>query len=329
MLLVTGVAGFIGSNFCHYYLKKYKNSHILGLDKLTYAGDVCNITSLNENKKFHFIKGDITDAECINFIFDKYDISGVINFAAETHVDRSITNASPFIHSNICGVFNLMECIKNTVDHNIFRDGFKFIQISTDEVYGSVEDNKKFVETTLLHPNNPYSASKASADLLVLSYCNTYNFPGVISRCSNNFGPRQYVEKFIPTIITKAITHNSIPIYGNGQQIRDWIFVDNHCSAIDCILQNDCVGEIYNIGEDNEWKNIDIVTLILQRLQNICNDDKITIDLIEYVQDRPGHDKRYAMDATKIKKNLGWKPIITFEDGLKLTIDWYIDQILD
>lgn len=325
MLLVTGVAGFIGSNFCHYYLEKYKNSQILGIDKLTYAGDECNINELRKNKRFHFIKGDITDSNCISLIFDGYDISGVVNFAAETHVDRSIDDASVFLKSNVYGTFNLLECTRQPFFNNDLCDQFKFIQISTDEVYGSVENNKKFVETTLLHPNNPYSASKASADLFVLSYYNTYNFPASISRCSNNFGPRQHTEKFIPMIITKALAHNPIPIYGDGKQIRDWIFVDDHCSAIDCILQNGNNGEIYNVGGDNELKNIDVAILILQLLHDNY-DDNITIDLLSYVKDRPGHDKHYAMDATKIKETLGWKPFTSFEKGLKLTIDWYIDH---
>jgi len=326
MILVTGVAGFIGSNFCYYYLNKYKNETIIGIDSLTYAGNICNIESLLKDKRFIFMLSEISDTDLVNFIFKTYNITGVINFAAETHVDRSIVDASSFIQSNICGVFNLMECINQNVDHNIFKDDFKFIQISTDEVYGSVENDKKFSETTPLHPNNPYSASKASADLLVLSYCNTYNFPGIVSRCSNNFGPRQHVEKFIPMIITKAFKHEQIPIYGNGKQIRDWIFVDDHCSAIDNILYNGNIGEIYNIGGDNELNNIDVVVTLLQYLQKNY-DDSITTDLIEYVQDRPGHDKRYAMDATKIKETLGWKSNITFEDGLKLTIDWYINHI--
>ena len=326
MILVTGVAGFIGSNFCYYYLNKYKNETIIGIDSLTYAGNICNIESLLKDKRFIFMLSEISDTDLVNFIFKTYNITGVINFAAETHVDRSIVDASSFIQSNICGVFNLMECINQNVDHNIFKDDFKFIQISTDEVYGSVENDKKFSETTPLHPNNPYSASKASADLLVLSYCNTYNFPGIVSRCSNNFGPRQHVEKFIPMIITKAFKHEQIPIYGNGKQIRDWIFVDDHCSAIDNILYNGNIGEIYNIGGDNELNNIDVVVTLLQYLQKNY-DDSITTDLIEHVQDRPGHDKRYAMDATKIKETLGWKSNITFEDGLKLTIDWYINHI--
>ena len=325
MILVTGVAGFIGSNFCYYYLNKYKNETIIGIDSLTYAGNICNIESLLKDKRFIFMLSEISDTDLVNFIFKTYNITGVINFAAETHVDRSIVDASSFIQSNICGVFNLMECINQNVDHNIFKDDFKFIQISTDEVYGSVENDKKFSETTPLHPNNPYSASKASADLLVLSYCNTYNFPGIVSRCSNNFGPRQHVEKFIPMIITKAFKHEQIPIYGNGKQIRDWIFVDDHCSAIDNILYNGNIGEIYNIGGDNELNNIDVVVTLLQYLQKNY-DDSITTDLIEYVQDRPGHDKRYAMDATKIKETLGWKPSTTFEAGLKLTIDWYINH---
>jgi len=325
MILVTGVAGFIGSNFCYYYLNKYKNETIIGIDSLTYAGNICNIESLLKDKRFIFMLSEISDTDLVNFIFKTYNITGVINFAAETHVDRSIVDASSFIQSNICGVFNLMECINQNVDHNIFKDDFKFIQISTDEVYGSVENDKKFSETTPLHPNNPYSASKASADLLVLSYCNTYNFPGIVSRCSNNFGPRQHVEKFIPMIITKAFKHEQIPIYGNGKQIRDWIFVDDHCSAIDNILYNGNIGEIYNIGGDNELNNIDVVVTLLQYLQKNY-DDSITTDLIEHVQDRPGHDKRYAMDATKIKETLGWKPSTTFEAGLKLTIDWYINH---
>lgn len=326
VMLVTGVAGFIGTNFMHYYLNKYPDSEILGVDKLTYAGNYDNIKSL-ESHNFKFVRGDISDENFIDSLFKNYNIESVINFAAESHVDRSIDDSSVFIKSNIYGVFNLINCSKNNLFiKNKWKEDFKFLQISTDEVYGSIK-NGKFSETSPIQPNNPYSASKASADLLIQSYHNTYKFPGLISRCSNNYGPYQHPEKFIPTVITHALNHREIPIYGTGKQIRDWIHVMDHCSAIDCIFKNGRIGEIYNIGGNHELTNIDLTLLILENLKRICKDVKISPDLIKYIKDRPGHDKRYAMDATKLRSQLGWKPSIRFRDGLKKTIEWYIDRL--
>jgi dTDP-glucose 4,6-dehydratase len=325
VLLVTGVAGFIGTNFIKYYLKKYNNCKILGIDKLTYASNIENINDIDN--RFKFIKGDIASKKFVNSLFIQNDIDNIINFAAESHVDRSIKNADIFIKSNIYGVFNLIDCAKqNLLEHDEWKNNFKFLQISTDEVYGSANHNEKFSENSPIHPNNPYSASKASADLLIQSYCNTYKFPGMITRCSNNYGPFQHTEKFIPTIIHKSLNHQLIPIYGDGKQIRDWIHVNDHCSAIDCVLKNGTIGEIYNVGGNNEWYNIDIANLILSIIKDITNDDNINNNLISYINDRPGHDQRYAIDATKIKTKLKWEPTIKFKEGIKSTIKWYIGK---
>ncbi|HVN66316.1 MAG TPA: dTDP-glucose 4,6-dehydratase [Methanomicrobiales archaeon] len=329
VLLVTGIAGFIGTNFGYYYLNKYDNREILGVDKLTYSGDINNFNRLKPDKKcrLRFLKGDIADKTFIDSIFRENDIHSIINFAAESHVDRSIQGAQIFIKSNILGTFNLIDCAKqNLLKHDKWPDKFRFVQISTDEVYGSLHSEKRFTEDTPLHPNNPYSASKASADLFVQAYCNTYHFPGLISRCSNNYGPYQYPEKLIPVVIQKALDHQPIPIYGDGKQIRDWLYVNDHCSAIDCILEKGTVGEIYNIGGNNEWSNIDLVNLILSIIREITHDSKVNTDLIRHVNDRPGHDRRYAIDATKIKTQLKWQPTTRFEEGLRLTIDWYIQN---
>lgn len=325
VLLVTGIAGFIGTNFAYYYLNEHPDEKILGVDKLTYASNIENLSNLDKNR-FMFVKGDISDETFIMSLFKKYDISGIINFAAESHVDRSINDPSVFIQSNIFGVYNLLNCSKqNMYKQNEWRDDFRYLQISTDEVYGST-NNVKFTESTSIHPNNPYSASKASGDMFVQAYCNTYNFPGLISRCSNNYGFYQHDEKFIPTIIRKSVAHQKIPVYGDGMQIRDWIHVLDHCSAIDRIMLNGRSGEIYNIGSDNEWTNIDLVKQIIIIIKEFRNDKSINFDLITHVDDRPGHDKRYAMDYEKIKTQLGWRPMINFKIGLKDTIKWYFNH---
>ena len=318
-LLVTGVAGFIGTNFCQYYLNQHPDDDLLGVDKLTYAGN--NISVFRNNPQCTFIKGDLANKDFVNHLFKKHTFDGIVHFAAESHVDRSIQDASIFIDSNIYGTFNLINCTKDNLLNNNLEDSFKYIQISTDEVYGSIEGEGKFTELTPLHPNNPYSASKASADLLVLSYCNTYNFPGIISRCSNNYGPYQHKEKFIPTIILNALKHNPIPIYGDGKQIRDWIYVQDHCRAIECVLNHGKNGEIYNIGGNNEFSNNDIAALIIHYLNK--SDDSITEDLIRHISDRPGHDRKYSMDITKIRRELNWEPEISLSDGLKITIEYY------
>lgn len=322
VLLVTGVAGFIGSNFIDYYLNKYNDRKIIGIDNLTYAGNMKNLIT---DDKFKFLKGDISDKKFINNLFIRNDIEGIINFAAETHVDNSIRYPDIFIKSNINGVFNLIECARqNLFNKNEWKDDFRYIQISTDEVYGEIIGSEKFTELSSIHPNNPYSASKASGDLFVQSYYNTYNFPGIISRCSNNYGPKQHKEKLIPMVIKNAINHKPIPIYGDGLQVRDWLYVKDHCIAIDCILNRGRIGEIYNIGGNNEILNKELVISILSILREITNDKKIDTLLMANVSDRPGHDRRYAIDATKIQNELGWNPTTSFENGIRKTIDWYL-----
>jgi len=327
VLLVTGVAGFIGTNFVYYYLNKYPDRKIVGIDKLTYAGDVENFMLLKPDQKsrFTFILGDITDKTFISSLFDKNDITGIINFAAESHVDRSIQGAELFIHSNVFGVFSLIETIRKKLwVQNEWPENFKFIQISTDEVYGSLTADQKFTEQTPVHPNNPYSASKASGDLFVQSFCNTYGFPGMISRCSNNYGPFQHPEKLIPLIIQRALNHQEIPVYGDGEQIRDWLYVTDHCAAIDSIYEKGLKNNVYNIGGENERTNIDLVIHILAILQEITGDRNINTTLITHVPDRLGHDRRYAIDPMKIMTQLKWRPETQFEIGMRSTILWYL-----
>jgi dTDP-glucose 4,6-dehydratase len=309
-LLVTGGAGFIGSNFIHYWLKKYKKDEIINLDKMTYAADPKNLEGLPKDRH-KLIIGDIADAKLVNEIVKDVDI--IVNFAAETHVDRSITNPKPFIHSNIVGVYVLLEAAKKYEK--------RFHQISTDEVYGSLPLNsrKKFNEATPYNPRNPYAATKAAADHLVMAYVNTYKIKATISNCSNNFGPRQNPEKLIPKTITNALQNKPIPIYGNGMQVRDWIYVEDHCSAIDLILKKGEIGEKYLISAENEMHNIDVVKSILKMLNK-------PESLIQHVEDRPGHDVRYALEPKKIKE-LGWKPKYKFNEALKITIEWYKNQI--
>ncbi len=310
-ILVTGGAGFIGSNFIKYMLNKYKNYKIVNLDLLTYAGNLENLKDIEDNPNYEFIKGNITNIELVDKILST-NIDYIINFAAESHVDRSIENPSIFIKTNIMGTQVLLDASKK---YNIE----KYIQISTDEVYGSLEETGYFTEETPLTPNSPYSASKAGADLLVRSYHETFNLPINITRCSNNYGPYQFPEKLIPLIIANAYENKDLPIYGDGLNIRDWLYVEDHCSAIDLVLHKGKVGEVYNIGGNNEMKNIEIVKLIIEKLDKPKS-------LIKYVKDRPGHDKRYAIDSSKIQNELGWKPDYTFETGIKKTIQWYLDN---
>jgi dTDP-glucose 4,6-dehydratase len=307
-IFVTGGAGFIGSHFIRYMLNKYASYTIYNLDALTYAGNEHNTTDFNRNPNYDFIRGNINDRNIVHEIMSE-GIDTVINFAAESHVDRSIANAQPFIETNINGTYQLLEAART---YNIQ----KFIQVSTDEVYGSLPAKGHFTESSSLHPNNPYSASKASADLIVRSYHQTYKLPVIISRCSNNYGPYQYPEKLIPTMIIKALKGEKLPVYGKGLNIRDWLHVEDHCSALDLLLHKVKPGEVYNIGGQNEQRNIDVVKEILR----ILNQPE---SLIEYVQDRPGHDFRYATDASKIKSALGWEPRYTFEEGLKQTVCWF------
>lgn len=311
-ILVTGGAGFIGSNFIRYMIKKYPDYKIVNLDLLTYAGNLENLRDVQEHPNYKFVRGDIADCCLVNNIFKKEQFDYAVNFAAESHVDRSIQNSKQFIRTNVEGTRVLLDAAKN------FGIG-KFIQISTDEVYGSLGETGLFTEESPLKPNNPYSASKAGADLLVRSYHKTFGIPINIVRSSNNFGPYQFPEKLIPIMIINALNNRELPIYGDGLQVRDWLFVEDSCEAIDLVLHNGKVGEIYNIGGNNERTNIEIVKKIL----NVLGKPET---LIKYVKDRPGHDRRYAIDSTKIREQLGWIPNHNFDKSLEETIKWYLNN---
>jgi dTDP-glucose 4,6-dehydratase len=320
---VTGGAGFIGSNFINLLLKNDPSARILNFDALTYAGNLENLKDVEKKfgNRYTFVQGNICKISEVEAVFEKYSPDIVINFAAESHVDRSITNPNVFVETNVLGTANLLNAAKKYWQANGYEDK-RFLQVSTDEVYGSLPEDKpeeKFTERTPLQPHSPYSASKASADLLVQAYYDTFEFPAVITRCSNNYGPYQFPEKLIPLIINNAVNDKPLPVYGDGMNIRDWLFVDDHCDAILTVLNKGRTGEVYNIGGNNEIKNIDIVKHILRYL------DKPE-SLIQYVKDRPGHDRRYAIDATKIKEELGWEPEFTFEEQIKYTIQWYLDN---
>ncbi|GAA0733503.1 dTDP-glucose 4,6-dehydratase [Clostridium oceanicum] len=324
--LITGGAGFIGSNFIIFMLKKYTNIRIINLDKLTYAGNLQNLKVIENDKRYKFIQGDVCDKELVLELFKKNDINYVVHFAAESHVDRSIKNPEIFIKTNIMGTVNLLNCSKNAwLKENKWKIGVKYIQISTDEVYGSLGREGYFTEKTPLNPHSPYSSSKAGADLLVKSYFDTYNMPVNITRCSNNYGPHQFLEKLIPLTINNCLNHKCIPIYGDGLNVRDWLYVEDHCKAIDKVVNNGKEGEIYNIGGHNEKFNIDIVKKIISYINENVDKD-VTEKLIRYVKDRKGHDKRYGIDAKKIKKELSWYPEVSFEIGIKETIKWYLDN---
>ena len=307
-LLVTGGAGFIGSCFVRHILNKYKDYKVINLDALTYAGNIENLDDIKDNPNYKFVHGNICDKKLVRELINEVD--AVINFAAESHVDRSITGPEIFIETNVQGTLNLLQAAKEA---HIQR----FLQVSTDEVYGTLGKDGYFYETTPLAPNSPYSASKASADLLVRAYYETYKMPVLNTRCSNNYGPYQYPEKLIPFFISKLLKDEKVPVYGDGLNVRDWLYVYDHCSAIDVVLHKGKVGEVYNIGGHNEKTNLEITKIILQAMGK----DESTI---EYVQDRLGHDRRYAIDNHKIQTELGWQPSLTFEEGIKLTIDWYL-----
>jgi len=306
-ILVTGGYGFIGSNFARYMLKAYPEYHLINFDKLTYAGNRDNLADIERNPRYTFVKGDIADIEEVRGVMAGVD--EVVHFAAESHVDRSIESPAIFIETNVTGTSNLLECAMSAGVK-------KFVHVSTDEVYGSLPEGGYFTEQTPLSPNSPYSASKAGSDLLVRAYYETYKFPGVITRCSNNYGPYQFPEKLIPLMISNALEDKPLPVYGDGMNVRDWLYVEDHCRAIDAVLHKGKAGEVYNIGGSNEWHNIDLVKLLLKDLGK-------PESLIKFVKDRLGHDRRYAIDSSKIQKELGWSPRTTFEDGIKKTIDWY------
>ena len=325
--LVTGGAGFIGSNFVIYMLNKYSDVKIINVDKLTYAGNLENLKSVESNPNYVFVQADICDKEAIQSLFDQYDIDYVVNFAAESHVDRSITNPEIFVQTNVLGTVNLLNIAKNAwaVGDDQYKDGVKFMQVSTDEVYGSLGAEGFFMENTPLDPHSPYSSSKASADLFVKAYSDTYKLPVNITRCSNNYGPYQFPEKLIPLMINNTLQHKELPIYGDGMQIRDWLYVEDHCKAIDMVVRGGKLAEVYNVGGHNERPNIVIVKTILEYVKENV-DPAVGEHMMKHVADRKGHDRRYGIDPEKIKRDLGWYPETTFEVGIKKTIQWYLNH---
>ncbi|MGE5329784.1 MAG: dTDP-glucose 4,6-dehydratase [Deltaproteobacteria bacterium] len=321
-ILVTGGAGFIGSNFIRMILNEELQYKVINLDALTYAGNLNNLKDVEDNPDYTFIKGDIRDNVLVDDIFKKYNPGIVINFAAESHVDRSIDNPEEFLDTNIMGTFTLLEAAKKhgMLTANSQQPTAKFIQISTDEVYGELGEEGLFSEESPLAPNSPYSASKASADMLAKAYFRTYGLPVIITRCSNNYGPYQFPEKLIPLMISNALEDKALPVYGEGMNVRDWIHVDDHCRGLIAVIKNGVPGEVYNFGSNNERKNIEIVKIILQHLGK-------SEELIKYIKDRPGHDKRYAMNPKKAMKEIGWKPLVSFEKGIESTINWYMNNM--
>jgi dTDP-glucose 4,6-dehydratase len=321
-ILITGGAGFIGSHVVRRFVRKYPEIQVVNLDKLTYAGNLANLSDIEKEPNYRFVRADIVDAEEIFRIFREYHFDGVVHLAAESHVDRSISNPMEFIMTNIVGTVNLLNAARE-----IWKDtaGKLFYHISTDEVYGSLGETGHFLETTSYDPRSPYSASKASSDHLVRAYHHTYNLPVVISNCSNNYGPNQFPEKLIPLSINNIKHNKPIPVYGKGQNVRDWLFVEDHASAIDLIFHKGKTGETYNIGGNNEWTNIDLILLLCRILDKKLNRPAGSCEkLITYVKDRAGHDLRYAIDSSKLQKELGWSPSLQFEQGLEKTVDWYL-----
>ena len=330
-VLITGGAGFIGSNFIPYFLENNKDLNIVNLDLLTYAGDLSNLKEVENSDKYIFVKGDICDRVLLEQLFSKYNFLSVIHFAAESHVDNSIKNPDAFVRTNVFGTFNLIDVAKNywmEAPFN-FKKGFensRFHHISTDEVYGSLGDIGLFTEATPYAPNSPYSASKASSDFLVRSYFHTYGLNVVTTNCSNNYGPKQHDEKLIPTIIRKAVNGDNIPIYGDGKNIRDWLFVLDHCRGIELVYKNGRLGETYNIGGKNERNNLNIANTICEILDQEKPKEKSYKEQISFVKDRPGHDFRYAINASKIEEELGWTAQENFESGIRKTITWYLEK---
>jgi len=341
-ILVTGCAGFIGSNFVPYFLEKYSEYNLVNLDLLTYAGDLENLKEVEKNPRYKFIKGNICNRELVEFIFNEFDICGVIHFAAESHVDNSIKNPGVFVRTNVNGTFTLLDVAYKywmekpfTYRHSVLdtESTPRFHHISTDEVYGTLGETELFTETTPYAPNSPYSASKASSDMIVRSYVETYGMNCVITNCSNNYGPKQHDEKLIPTIIRKALAGEAIPIYGDGKNIRDWLYVLDHCKGIDLVYHTGKEGEVYNIGGRNERTNLQIVDRICTLLDEIKPRHSLKggnpasyKDLITFVEDRAGHDRRYAIDTTKIEMELSWKAEETFDSGIVKTIEWYLEK---
>ena len=324
-ILVTGGAGFIGSHLVRLLVNKYQNCHIINFDSLTYAGNLENLLDVSDKKNYTFVKGDILDEKKLKEVFNEFKIDSVIHLAAESHVDRSITNPLEFIQTNVIGTANLMNAAKEYWGQDF--DGKRFYHVSTDEVYGSLGNTGYFTEETPYDPRSPYSASKASSDHLVRAYFHTYKFPMIISNCSNNYGANQFPEKLIPLFIHNIKNEKSLPVYGKGENIRDWLWVNDHAEAIDVIFHKGADGETYNIGGNNEWKNIDLIKDLCRIMDEKLGREKGSSEkLITYVKDRDGHDMRYAIDSTKLKNDLGWQPSIEFSEGLEKTVQWYLDN---
>ncbi|MBR4762193.1 MAG: dTDP-glucose 4,6-dehydratase [Clostridia bacterium] len=325
--LVTGGAGFIGSNFIIYMLSKHKDIKIINVDKLTYAGNLENLKSVESDERYSFVQADIGDRAAISKIFEDNTVDYVVNFAAESHVDRSIANPEIFVKTNVEGTVNLLCCARAawSCGDDCYRPGVKYLQVSTDEVYGSLGETGYFTENTPLDPHSPYSSSKAAADLFVKAFGDTYKMPINITRCSNNYGPYQFPEKLIPLIMNNTLSHKDLPVYGDGMQVRDWLFVEDHCKAIDMVITSGKNGEVYNIGGHNEKPNIFIVKSIINYIKENV-DSEVGEHLIKHVTDRKGHDRRYGIDPTKIKDELGWFPETKFEDGIKITLKWYLEN---
>jgi dTDP-glucose 4,6-dehydratase len=328
-ILVTGGAGFIGSNYIHSLLKSYNNYKIINYDVLTYSGSLENLRDIESDSRYKFVKGDICEIDSLNSIFREYKIDTVIHFAAETHVDRSIISPEKFVQTNIMGTFSLLETARQnwSEDGTNWPDQFRFHHVSTDEVFGTLsEGDLPWDEKTAYAPNSPYSASKASSDHLVRAYGHTYGLPYTISNCSNNYGPYQFPEKLIPLVINNALEGKTLPIYGDGKQRRDWLFVTDHCEAINLILEKGRVGSNYNIGGGNQPTNLQLVETICDLLDELKPGITPRRNLIKFIKDRPGHDRRYAIDSTKIRNELGWQPKYTLENGLRKTVSWYLDH---
>jgi dTDP-glucose 4,6-dehydratase len=325
-ILITGGAGFIGSHVVRLFVTKYPDYQIVNLDKLTYAGNLANLTDIENAPNYTFVKGDIVDADFINNLFTEHQFDGVIHLAAESHVDRSISDPMAFVMTNVIGTCNLLNAAKTIWKDKM--DGKRFYHVSTDEVYGELHNPEEFfLETTPYDPRSPYSASKASSDHFVRAYGSTYKLPVVITNCSNNYGPNHFPEKLLPLIIHNILNNKPLPVYGKGENVRDWLFVVDHARAIDTVFHDGKIGETYNIGGFNEWKNIDIVMLVCKTMDaKLGRAEGTSEKLITYVTDRAGHDLRYAIDATKIMNELGWKPSLQFEEGLEITVDWFLNN---